>query len=83
MNLNPWPAISCERHKKKNCGANPISIANYAIFTWLFHNFVAITFKLVIMKLNRIKTDVLVYAFDKSEIDAWRLISDVVTGHYV
>lgn len=28
-------------------------------------------------------TDVLVYAFDKSEIDAWRLISDVVTGHYV
>ena len=45
--------------------------------------YVAITFKLVIMKLNRIKTDVLVYAFDKSEIDAWRLISDVVTGHYV
>ena len=48
-----------------------------------FITYVAITFKLVIMKLNRIKTDVLVYAFDKSEIDAWRLISDVVTGHYV
>lgn len=26
---------------------------------------------------------VLVYAFDKIEIDAQRLISDVVTGHYV
>ena len=27
-----------------------------------------------------IATGVLVYAFDKIEIDAWRLISDVVTG---